>query len=98
MAMTCRRTEGGKAPGSTGAWGVLQAREAVAEVAVPPLVHGIAATVELRGHTQVGRLVRLSDAEDEATAEGQTLGRGAGAGERLQAFAFAVPEPTDVLI
>jgi hypothetical protein len=70
----------------------LQASEAVAEEAMAPFLDGVAATAQLLGHTQVGGLVGLANAQDEATAEGQALGRRAGAGQGFQTLAFDVTE------
>jgi hypothetical protein len=49
-------------------------------------------TVEFGGNVLVGRLVVLSGAEDEAAAEGQCLGRGAGLSQRTELFAVLVGE------
>jgi hypothetical protein len=44
----------------------------------------MAVTVEFGGDLQVGRVVRLGGAPHDATAEGQRLGRGTGADERIE--------------
>jgi hypothetical protein len=44
----------------------------------------MAVTVEFGGDFPVGRVVRLGGAQHDAAAEGQGLGRGAGADERFE--------------
>src|SRR4029453_17722167 len=56
--ITSRRCEGGKAPGPTQARRILQATEAVFEIATSPTTNGMAVTVQLLGHLQMRRAVR----------------------------------------
>ena len=86
-ATTATRAEGGKAPGSAGAGVVLQAFQAAGDEALAPLADGVAVAGEFVGDGLVGRLLGGTGAEDEAAAEGEGLGRSAGADEGLQALA-----------
>jgi hypothetical protein len=65
----------------------LQAWEAVVGEAFAPLAHGVPVAVQFAGDLLVGGLVGLGGTQDDATAEGQCLRRGAGAGEGLQLVA-----------
>src|SRR5262252_1989776 len=58
IAITSRRCEGGKAPGSTRAWRLLQAAEAMFAITTAPTAHGMTVTVEFLGHLQIRRTVR----------------------------------------
>src|SRR5262249_50104884 len=78
MAMTATRSEGGKAPRATGARSVLQALEAVGDKAFAPAADRVAIATKIAGDVLVGRVVRRSGAQDDATAQSQGLGRGAG--------------------
>ena len=68
------RSEGGKAPGSAGARGVLQAFEALGGEPLSPLANRVAITVEFVGNLLVGGLVRVGRPQNDAAAEGQCLG------------------------
>ena len=81
---TASRSSGGKAPGPAGAWGVLESLQAFCDEAFAPLADGMAVTVQCGGDVLVGRVVRLGGVQDDAAAEGQRLGSGAGADEGLQ--------------
>ena len=52
--------------------------------AFAPLADGVAVAVQFGGDVLVGRVVRLGGAQDDAAAEGQGLGRGAGADEGFE--------------
>src|SRR5262245_12569869 len=84
---TCRRSSGGKAPGPTGAWGVLQAREARGDEAFTPLTDRMPVAIQLLGDLLVGRVIVGDGVPDEATPEGQGLGRGTGADQGLELVA-----------
>ena len=47
----------------------------------------MAVTIEFGGDLLVGRVVRLGGAQHDAAAEGQRLGRGTGADERIESSA-----------
>src|SRR6266545_7459782 len=81
---TARRSSGGKAPGSAGAWGVLQARQAVGDKPLAPLADGVAVTIQFGGDRLVGRSVGLCGPQDQPATQGQGLRGGTGAGERFQ--------------
>jgi hypothetical protein len=85
---TAVSSSGGKAPGPAGAWGVLQAVEAVGGEAFPPLADGMAVAVQFVGDLLVGRSVVAGGVEDEAAAKGQGLRRGAGGDEGLELLAL----------
>src|SRR5271154_1063914 len=53
---TSRRSSGGKAPGSAGAWGVLQASQTAGDEAFPPLPDRVAVTVEFVSELLVGEV------------------------------------------
>ena len=82
---TASRSSGGKAPGPTGAGGVLQAGEAGGDEALAPLADGVPVAVQLRGDLLVVRAVGVGSAQEEPAAKGQGLRGGAGAGEGLGA-------------
>src|SRR5271167_3057294 len=63
---TCSRSSGGKAPRATGAWGVLQASEAMRDEAFPPLADGVPVAIQLFGDLLVGRVVVGRGVEDDA--------------------------------
>src|SRR5215831_9091790 len=84
MAMTATRCEGGKAPGATGARGVLQAVEAPGDKAFAPAADGVAVAAELVGDVLVGRVLRCSGGQDDAAAQSQGLGRGAGTDQGVE--------------
>src|SRR5437762_2049069 len=54
---TARRSSGGKAPGPTGARGVLEAWQAPGDEALAPLADGVAVTVQFGRDPVVGRVV-----------------------------------------
>jgi hypothetical protein len=79
MASTATRSEGGNALRATRAWGILQAVEAVRQIALTPPADRMALTGHLGGHVQIGGSVWRGDPEDQPTAKGESLGRGMGA-------------------
>jgi hypothetical protein len=81
---TRSRSSGGKAPGSAGAWGVLQTGETAGDEAFPPLADCVAVAVEFVRELLVGKAVRRRRAEDEPAAEDQGLRRGTGADQGVQ--------------
>ena len=89
---TASRSSGGKAPGPTGAGGVLQAGEAGGDEALAPLADGVPVAVQLRGDLLVVGAVGVGSAQEEPAAEGQGLRGGAGAGEGLELLAEFVGE------
>jgi hypothetical protein len=70
----------------------LQAGEALFEKAVAPLADRVAVAVQFGRNLQVGGLVRVGGAQDDAAAEGQGLRRGASAQEGAEAIAHVVGE------
>jgi hypothetical protein len=64
----------------------------VAGEAVAPAGDGVGVTVEFRGDHEVGRLVGLGTAQDEASPEGQALGSEAGVGDLRKALVFVGSE------
>lgn len=85
-------SSGGKAPGSSGAWGVLQTGETGGDEAFTPEANGVSITVEFGGDVLIVGLVVLGGAEDEAAAEDEGLRSGAGADQRLELAAGLVGE------
>jgi len=79
IASTATRSEGGNALRATRARGILQAIEAVRQIALAPTADRMALTGHLGGHVQIGWSVWRGDPEDQPTAKGQGLGRGMGA-------------------
>jgi len=79
--MTERRSEGGKAPGSAGARGVLEAGEAFGDEAFAPLADGVAVAVEFGSDVLIRRGVRLGGEQDDAATEDECLRGGTGADE-----------------
>src|SRR5438132_13580042 len=84
IAITSRRSEGGKAPRSTRARRILQATEALRKIATSPTTHGMAVTLQRVGHLQIRRVVRRRSPQDDLTTEGQGQRGGMGAYHRLQ--------------
>src|SRR5256885_464577 len=84
MATTATRSEGGKAPGPAGAWGVLEAFEATGDEAFAPEANGVTITAQLGSDLLVAGAVRLRGAQDDAAAESQSLGGGAGTGKGFE--------------
>ena len=82
---TSTRSEGGKAPRTTRARRIVQASEAVRKRAMTPPADRMTLTVPLGGHLHMRRLIWGGDPEEQPTAQGQSLGRGRGAHQRLQA-------------
>jgi hypothetical protein len=70
----------------------LQAGEALLQEAIAPVPDRMAVAIQFRGDLQVGGLVPRSGAQHDLTAEGQGLGRGAGAGEQVQTFPDLIGE------
>ena len=62
----------------------MQALQAVGGEALPPLADGVAVAAQLGGDVPIGGAIVRGGAEDDATAEGQRLRRGAGADEGLE--------------
>ena len=85
--MTAVSSSGGKAPGSAGAWGVLEASQAVVGEAFAPLADGMAVAVQFVGDLLVGGSILLGRTEDETTAKGQGLRRGPSPEEGFQLLA-----------
>src|SRR5947209_2399765 len=85
---TRSRSSGGKAPGSPGARGVLQAGQAVGHEALPPLADGVAVAAEFHRNVLVGRIIGLGGPQDDATAESEGVGGGAGAGQGFELAAL----------
>src|SRR5262245_52838882 len=56
IAITARRSEGGKAPRPTRARRILQATEALRKIATAPTTYGMAVTLQLVGHLQMRRM------------------------------------------
>src|SRR5688572_22865211 len=84
---TASCSSGGKAPGPAGARGILEPLQASGDEAFAPLADGMAVTAQFGGDVLVGRAVRLGGAQHDAAAEGQRLGRGAGADEGFESAA-----------
>src|SRR5437899_12710114 len=75
IAITSRRSEGGKAPRSTRARRILQATEALRKIATSPTTHGMAGALQRGGHVRSRRVVpRLLPANDH-TLEGASSWR-----------------------
>ncbi len=70
----------------------MQAGQAGGNEAFAPQSDGMSITVKFGSDVLVSRLVVLSGAEDEATAEGECLGRGAGLDQGLELFAVLIGE------
>ncbi len=71
--MTWSRWSGGKSPGATGAWCVLEASQTVGNIAFPPPTDGVAVAVEGVGHLLVGRLLGLCGSQDDSTTQNHRL-------------------------
>src|SRR3954452_18020379 len=84
MEMTASCVSGGKSPGPAGAGGVLKSIQTMIEEALTPQTDGMAGTVQFGGGLLVGRVVRLCGTQDDAAAQDEGLGRGAGADEGLE--------------
>src|SRR5271169_2798302 len=70
---TATSSSGGKAPGSSGAWSILQASEAAGHEAFAPLADGVAITLQFASNLLVVGPVVVGRAQDEATAKNQGL-------------------------
>jgi hypothetical protein len=66
----------------------LQALKAVGDKTLAPLADGVAVARQLVGDLLVGGPVVACGGEDKAAAEGQGLGRGAGADEGFELLAL----------
>ncbi len=88
MAITSSRAEGGKAPRATRARCILQATQALGEIATAPTANRMAVTVQLLGYLQIGRVRWRRRAEDHLTTKGQGLGGGGCTGNRFQTRLF----------
>ena len=62
----------------------MEAGEAVSDEAFPPLADGVPVAIQLLGQLLIGGVVSGRGVEDEPTAKGQGLGRGASADQGLQ--------------
>jgi hypothetical protein len=76
-----RRSEGGKAPGSAGARGVLKAGEAAGDEAFAPLADSVAVAIEFSSDVLVGRGVRLGGKQDDSATKDERLWGRTGADE-----------------
>jgi hypothetical protein len=83
---TATSSSGGKAPGSAGAWGILQAGEAGGHETLAPLADGVPVALQFCGDLLVVGLVVGGGAKDEPAAKDQGLGRGAGPDQGLELF------------
>src|SRR5205823_2709207 len=88
IAITARRAAGGKAPWPTGARRILQAMEALRQIATAPTANGMAVTVQCLGHLQIRRVVRCRSPEDHPATKDQGLWGGMGTHDRLQVGLF----------
>ena len=82
------RSEGGNAPRTTRARGILQAVEPVRQITLTPPTHRMTFAGHLRGDLEIRGAVWRGGSQDQPTAEGQSLGRGMGANQRLQTGMF----------
>jgi hypothetical protein len=85
---TSTRSAGGKALRATRARGILQAVEAVRQIALTPTANRMALTSHLGSHVQIRWSVGRGGPEDQPTAKGQGLGGGMGTHKRLQTGVF----------
>ena len=67
------RSSGGKSPRTTTPREVAQPLEALADKAVPPAGDGVRVAAEFVGDAEVGGLVGLGAAQDEAGPKGEAL-------------------------
>jgi hypothetical protein len=79
-------SSGGKAPGPTGAWSILQTSQTVLEKACVPQSDGVASATELVGNLQIGWLILGCEPSADPAAKDQRLRRGVGSEESLQAI------------
>jgi hypothetical protein len=56
------------------------------KIASSPENDGVATTVKLVGHLQIGRLIEVGQSQDQLATEDQSLWGGMGSGESLQPF------------
>lgn len=89
---TRSRSSGGKAPGSSGAGGVLQAGGPLGREAFTPQADGVAVAVQLVRDLLVGGSILVGGAQDEATTEDEGLRGRACADEGLELAAHGVSE------
>ena len=82
-ASTSTRSEGGNAPWATRARGILQAVEAVRQIALTPTADRMAFTGHLGRHLEIRRVLWRGGPEDQPTAKSSGLGCGMGAHKRL---------------
>src|SRR5262247_1853173 len=78
IAITSRRSAGGKAPRPNRARCILEAVEAMRQIALAPTTNRMAVTLQLVGHLQIRRMVRRCSPQDHLTTKGQGLGGGMG--------------------
>src|SRR6266700_7155424 len=81
---TATSSSGGKAPGSSGAWGILQADESFGHEAFAPLADGMAVAEQIGGDLLVVGSVVVGGTKDNATAQDQCLRRGSGPDQSLE--------------
>jgi hypothetical protein len=62
----------------------LKPRQTVNQIAASPGRDGVAIAVEFRGDLEIGGPIVVSSSKDQATAEGQGLGRGTGPDQALE--------------
>ena len=86
--MTWSRSEGGKSPRSTGAWSVLEAGQAVDNIAFSPLTHGVAVAVECVGHLLIGPVLGFRRTQNDPAAVDQCLGCRTGANQSVERVAL----------
>src|SRR5215471_3629155 len=83
MDSTATRSEGGNAPRASRAWGILQAIAPVRQITLTPAAHRMALTGPCGGHLQMRWVVWRRAPEDQSTAQGEGLGGGMRAHQRL---------------
>src|SRR4051812_8859113 len=81
---TATSSSGGKAPGSAGAWGILQSGEAGGHEAFTPLADGVPVARQFRGDLLVVGLVGGGGAKDKPAAKDQGLRCRAGPDQGLE--------------
>src|SRR5271170_6696293 len=84
---TATSSSGGKAPGSSGAWGILEAGEAGGHEAFAPLADGVPVTLQFGGNLLVVRSVAVGSTKDEPAAKDQGLWGRAGTEQSLELVA-----------
>jgi len=64
----------------------LKAQQSVLEITRSPQNDGVATAAKLVGNLHIGRLIGGRHAQDQAATKGQSLRRGMGSAQRLQAI------------